>query len=484
MLINRHKLPAFSMKVKPYDHQTKAFEMSKELKRFALYMEQGTGKSKIIIDNVAWLFLQQEIDGLLITTDKSFYLNWYHDEIPTHMPEWMPYRMHYWNADMSKQDMQAMFKLLIPQDDMLDIFIINVEALATPRGLDFAMRFVKMHYTYMVVDEATCIKNHKAARTKGATKLGWYSEYRRILTGTPLTRGPLDLYSQAEFLETGLSGYKNFLSFKSHYANYRRIEFGNRSYEKIESYKNLDELKQKVASFSFRILKSECLDLPEKIFENVYIEHTPEQAAHYKGLKEEALIEFSDESLVTSTSVLTTLIKLHQINCGHVKDDIGNTIRLPNNRIKALLDIVEIVDGKLIVWAYFKEDIRMIIEALDEAYGEGSAVHYYGDTTQTERILHLERFKRDSSCRFFVSNETGSKSLTLVQAAHAIYYSYGYKLETWLQSQDRNHRIGQDKNVTYTSIIIKKTVDEMVMKALRNKRDIATDVLDTWRSLI
>lgn len=484
MLINRHKLPAFSTKVKSFDHQIKAFEMSKDSKYFGLYMEQGTGKSKIIIDNIIYLFLKQEIDGVLITTDKAFYLNWYYDELPNHLPDWMPVRIHYWDAGWTQKERKEASKLLTPVDDVLDIFLINIEALATDRGLEFAMQFAKMHYTYMVVDEATCIKNHKAKRTQGATKLGWKSEYRRILTGTPITKGPLDIFAQAEFLDHGLSGHQSFLSFKNHYANVRRVEFGNRSYEKIDSYKNLEELKKLVAGFSFRILKSECLDLPEKVFENVYVEHTPEQAEIYEKLKEEALVEFSEESMVSSTSVLTTLMKLHQINCGHVKDDFGSIVHIPSNRIATLQRIVETIEGKIIIWAHFRDDIRLICNALNEEYGYGSAVHYYGETTGEERTLHLERFKKDESCRFFVSNETGSKSLTLVQAAYAIYYSYGYKLETWLQSQDRNHRIGQDKNVTYISLIIRKTVDEMVMKALKSKRDIASDVLDDWRLLL
>ncbi len=481
MLVNRHKFPAFTPKVQPYEHQTYALDKSGNEKRYALFMEQGTGKSKIVIDNIIQLFLNQEIDGVMITTDKAFYLNWVYDEIPNHMPDWMPIRMNYWDSNANATEKKELAKLLTPQDDVLDIFVINIEALALDRGCEFAMKFVKMHYTYMVVDEATCIKNHKAKRTIAATRLGWRAEYRRILTGTPITKGPLDLFAQMEFLETGLSGHKNFLSFKNFYANYRRVEFGNRSYEKIDSYKNLDTLKQHVSTFSYRVLKSECLDLPEKIFENVYVSHTPEQAELYRKLKEEALIEFADQSTISSTSALTTLMKLHQINCGHVKNDDDQIIHIPNNRVATLERIIETIDGKVIIWAHFQEDIRMICAALSKIYGPESVVHYYGETTVGERALHLERFKRDPLCRFFVSNETGSKSLTLVQACYAVYYSYSYKLETWLQSQDRNHRIGQDKNVTYLSMIIRKTVDEAVMKALRNKKDIATDVLDSWR---
>jgi SNF2 family DNA or RNA helicase len=484
MLNDNCKLPPFKPKHVPFEHQVEAFGLSKDLFRFALFMEMGTGKSKVTVDTFSHLFLDKQIDGVFITGYKSQYLNWMTDEIPAHLPDGLPYRISYWDANWTKKERAEAEKLLKPIDNVLDIFLMNIEALATERAEWFAMQFVKMHYTMAVVDESTCIKSHKAKRTKAMMRVGRMCDYRRILTGTPLTKGPLDIYAQAEFLEPGMLGFSGFLSFKNYFANVRRVEFGNRSYEKIDSYKNLDELIAKISTFSYRKLKSECLDLPEKIFMNHYVEHTPEQATWYAQLKEEAMIQFSEQSMVSSTSVLTTMMKLHQINCGHVIDDEGNMVHIPSNRIKALMELVELVDEKIIIWAHFKEDIKLIIQALAEEYGPQAGVHYYGGTNQEERALHLERFKRDPSCRFFVSNETGSKGLTLVQAPYAIYYSYSYNLETWLQSQDRNHRIGQTRNVTYTSLITPKTVDEPIIKSLKKKNDIAKLVLDDWRVML
>lgn len=483
MLTDSSALPAFSHKLQPYEHQQKGLILSQHQKAFALFMEMGTGKSKIIIDTFTQLFLNREIDGVILTAPKSFYLNWY-EELQIHMHEWLPVRMAHWDADLGRGERERLFQLLKPQDNILDIVLVNIEAFATDRGYQFIELFARMHYNFMTVDESTCIKNSKAVRTKAAIKIGQLCDYRRILTGTPMTQGPLDLYGQIEFLQPGYLGFTSFSCFKDYYAETRRIELGNRSFEKIVRYKNIEELKEKIAPIIYRVLKTECLDLPEKIFITQHVEWTPEQKKRYTELKEEAITQFSQNSVVTCESILTVLMKLHQINCGHVIDDNGTAIAIPSNRIKVLLELIECVEGKVIIWCKFKRDVLNIIAALEDTYGEGSAVHYYGDTSNAERALHKERFKRDDTCRFFVSNETGSKSLTLVQSSYAIYFSYDHKLETWLQSQDRNHRIGQEKNCTYVVMSIPKTVDVAIMKSLFAKRDIADEVLDNWRELL
>lgn len=482
MITNNAVFPPYEPVCKPYAKQTEALELSKNEPFYALFMEMGTGKSKVVIDNFCQLFLDRQIDGVIITAPKSFYLNWI-EEFKSHLPTTLPTRILFWDADLTDRQRQKLWNLLIPQDNMLDILLINVEALANEKGFWFAKEFARMHHNMMIVDESTCIKNAKAERTKAAIRIGQFCDYRRVLTGTPLTQGPLDLFGQIEFLKPGYLGFKSFSTFKDYHADIRVITLGNRRFEKIERYKNVEELQNKIKSISFRVLKSECLDLPDKIFMTHKIQWTPEQKRIYTEMKEEYMVSFSRDSMVSTTSVLSAMMKLHQINCGHVTDDSGNIVHIPNNRVKALMELVDLTPGKIIVWGKFKEDIRMITSALSKEYGEDSAVHYYGPTTVQERLLHLERFKRDPTCRFFVANETGSKSLTLVQAAYAIYYSYDHKLETWLQSQDRNHRIGQDRNVTYTTLMIPDSVDETIMKNLLRKRDISTEFLD-WKDLL
>lgn len=484
MLVNTHRYPAFEPRHPNYEFQQQAFDWAKDREYYGLLWEQGLGKSKAMIDNFCWLFRQQEIDGVFIVAPKGAYLSWIMDELPTHLPTWLPIRIAYWEADWTQRERQKAEELLQAKDDLLDIFVMNIEALVTDRAVLFAEQFIKAHHTFGIVDESSCIKNPKAVRTKAITRLGLWMEYRRILSGTPLTKGPLDIYAQAEFLKKGLSGFHSFHTFENYYAVTRQITSGTRSFKKILGYVNMPELQRRIATFADRKLKKECLDLPEKIFLTKYVEHTREQSKLYDQLKEEALLEFSDESMVTSTSVLTTMMKLHQINCGHVMDDFGNIIQIPHNRIKVLMEILEDCDSKVIVWCHFKEDVRQVTAAISEEYGDMSVVHYYGDTNLDDRKIHLERFKRDPSCRFFVSNRTGSKGLTLVESNCSVYYSYSYDLETWLQSQDRNHRIGQRDDVTYTTLVTPKTIDVGISKNLHNKIDLISEVLDKWRTML
>jgi SNF2 family DNA or RNA helicase len=172
-------------------------------------------------------------------------------------------------------------------------------------------------------------------------------------------------------------------------------------------------------------------------------------------------------------------MRLHQIVCGHVKLDDGRVVELPNNRIKELMSIVEECDGKMIIWATYRHDIEAISKALKTEYGMNSVGTYYGDTDTEERQRVLAEFQKpDSELRFFVGNPvTGGYGLTLTQASVVVYYSNSFDLEKRLQSEDRAHRIGQTRNVTYIDLIAVNTVDEKIVKALRNKIDIATQVL-------
>ena len=446
-------------------------------------MEMGTGKSKVAIDTMSLLFLNRQIDGVLIIAPKGGYLNWIDEEIPAHIPEHIPKRMAFWNADSTKLEQRIAYSLLGAKDDCLDIMVVNVEALNGDRAYEFTETFVRSHYTLIIVDESTCIKNHAAKRTKAVYKLGALSDYRRILTGTPITDSPLDLFGQCQFLKPGVLGHDNWVSFSNYYADIQKMTHGTRRYDKIVRYKNLPELTQRIQAFSYRKLKSECLDLPEKTFVNYYVEQTSEQKAAYKKMKEEAMIQFSNEEMVSSTSVITTMGKLHQINCGHIKDDFGNIHDIPNNRVSELIDILSKTHDKVIIWCNFKRDVELIRNAIKKEFDEDASL-YYGETTTDDRRESLENFRRGNS-RFFVSTlATGAMSLTIVESAYTVYYSYDYNAMLWLQSQDRNHRPGQTRNVTYVVMQTPKSVDTRIIKALKEKEDLAAQVLDNWRELI
>jgi SNF2 family DNA or RNA helicase len=334
------------------------------------------------------------------------------------------------------------------------------------------------------VDESTTIKNPKASRTKAITKLAKNTKYRRILTGSPITQSPLDLYSQTEVLDTNLLGYTSFYSFQNHYGEVVNRYFGGRTVRQVVGYRNLDELSQKLDSFSYRVLKSDCLDLPEKLYIRRDVTLTAEQKKLYSELKELAITELANQETVSVTNVLTQLLRLHQIVCGHIKSDDGIETPINNNRIDELIEVIAEMQGKVIIWANYRQNILEIVETLQGLFGADAVASYFGDTTPDERERVIKQFQNpDSPLRFFVGNtQTGGYGITLTEAQNVIYYSNNFDLEKRLQSEDRAHRIGQKNNVTYVDLVAKDTVDEKIVTALRNKLDLAQEVLgdDKW----
>jgi len=204
---------------------------------------------------------------------------------------------------------------------------------------------------------------------------------------------------------------------------------------------------------------------------------SPDQKKLYEQMKKEALATLNGKR-VTTVNVLTQLMRLHQITCGHFTADDGTTQRIPNNRINELMNILEETEGKAIIWAHYQWDIKDIIKEINKVYGPGSVVDYYGLTPQENRQPNIKRFQEDPECRFFIGTpQTGGYGITLTQANTVVYYSNGYDLEKRLQSEDRAHRIGQKKSVTYVDLISEQTVDEKIVKALRKKINIASEVL-------
>ena len=477
MSIERRKIMDYKFKTKPYAHQLTALEKSWNKETFAYFMEMGTGKSKVLLDNIAMLYDKGKINGVLIIAPKGVIKTWHEQEIPTHLPDHVEIEAVLWQAAITKKQ-QEKLNTLFKTETTLHVLIMNVEAFSTTKGTSFAYKFLSCHNALMAVDESTTIKNPKAKRTKNILKLSQYTKYRRILTGSPVTRNPLDLYSQCEFLSPWLLKFASYYSFRNRYAEMKTMRFGGRQVQVISSYKNLGELSEKLKDFSYRVLKEDCLDLPEKTFTKRMITLTPDQSKIYKQMKEEALA-YLNGKVTTTATVLTQLMRLQQITCGHFKADDGTTQPIKNNRITELMNVLEEIEGKVVIWAHFQYDITSIIKAIVEEYGPGSVVDYYGLTPQEDRQDNVRKFQNPTnSVRFLVGTPaTGGYGLTLTAASTMIYYSNGYDLEKRLQSQDRIHRIGQNHPVTYIDIIAEETVDNKIVKSLKKKVNIASKVM-------
>ena len=466
----------YKFKTKPYAHQLTALENSWHKEEFAYFMEMGTGKTKVLIDNLAMLYDKGKVDGALIIAPKGVVGTWYNQELPTHLADHIENVTVLWQANINKKQQEKLDQLFKTGHE-LHILVMNVEALSTDKGKLFAAKFLRSHKSMLAIDESTTIKNPKAKRTKNILSLGDICKYRRIMTGSPVTRNPLDLYSQCEFLNPRLLQFTSYYAFRNRYAEMKTIHVHGRSINVVHKFQNLKELSETLKPFSYRVLKQDCLDLPEKVYIKREISLSSEQKKLYEQMKKQAIAVLNGKQ-VTSVTVLTQLMRLQQITCGHFTADDGSIQPVKNNRLAELLDVLEEVEGKVIIWGHYQEDVKNIVNILTEKYGPGSVVSYYGLTPQEERQKNIKRFQANNGVRFLVGTpQTGGYGITLTEANTVIYYSNGYDLEKRMQSEDRAHRIGQKKTVTYVDIIAQDTVDEKIVKSLRKKINIASEVM-------
>ena len=470
-------LDRYPFKNKPFDHQRKYLERFWKKPVAALFADMGTGKSFMVINNLAMLYDVGKINSALIIAPKGVYRNWTDEELPKHLPEHVIHRTALWTPNPRKAEKIGLEKLWDVSDD-LKILVMNVEALSTKKGFEYAKRFAMYTKCFMAIDESTTIKTPTAKRAKNVLKVGQHTLYRRIMTGSPVTRSPMDLYQQCAFLSEECLDSPSFYSFRARYAIVVEQQMGSHSFKKIVGYRKLDELKEKLDKFSYRVTKEECLDLPPKVFIKREVALTKEQLQAYEEMKTLALALFA-QGMTTTVNALTQLMRLHQITCGHTKLDDGTEIDIPTNRVTELLSVIEETSGKAIIWSGYRHDIESIKLALQKEYGMAAVGTYYGDTDDEERRRVVREFQdMDSELRFFVGNpRTGGYGLTLTAADTVVYFSNSFDLEVRLQSEDRAHRIGQTKSVTYVDLFVPGTIDEKIVKALRAKIDIANEVL-------
>jgi SNF2 family DNA or RNA helicase len=475
----------YKFKTEPYEHQKDALKKCWNKEAFAIFAEMGTGKTKIALDNACILYNKGKIDRLLVIAPKGTYMNWVDQEIPTHIPDYIEMKVLAWKPSNSEK-YKAELRKFREFDYKLKIFVMNVEALSTVKGLKQAGLFL-IGKSMMIVDESTTIKNPQAKRTKNILALAKESKYRRILTGSPVTQSPMDLWAQMDFLDPEILGQSSFYAFRTKYAVMitATAAGGTHKYQKIVKFRNLKNLGEKVSPHSYRILKKDCLDLPEKSFVKREVELSDEQKQAYAEMKVNATTMLKGQS-ATALNVLTQLIRLHQITCGHMKTDEGEIINLKNSRLDELMQILGETTGKVIIWANYVHDILNIEKAIKNEYGLTSYCTYYGATKSEDRQKCIKKFQEpDNPVRFFIGNtQTGGYGITLTEASTVIYYSNNYDLEKRIQSEDRAHRIGQKNPVLYIDLVAKGTVDEKIIQSLRNKINIAREIsgeeLVTW----
>lgn len=471
----------YEFKTVPYAHQIRMFDFGRKRRQFAFLAEMGTGKSKATIDVLSYWLKTGRVDGALVLVPKAVLFNW-EREIAMHSPLEPTARRTVVLTGNAKQKRTA----LQQAETSAQFIITNYETLLT---LDAELRTMFVRRKMAVVcDESTRIKSHKGAASKAAYELGMMATARVILTGSPIANSPLDAWAQFRFLDKNILGHQTFTSFKAEFALVQKRQ--NIPVPIVVGYRNLDRLNRLIEPHSFRVLKADCLDLPEKVYRVVELEMGDEQASIYKRMKDDAVVELNGNT-IAAPIILTRLMRLQQITSGFVPqlDPYGETLKefeiKDGVKLGAAMELVEdaIESGqKVSIWCRFLWELFELDSLLHKAGIE--AVTYFGDKDAKQRQDAVDAIQTGTAKVFIGQVATAGIGITLTAISTCIYYDNSFSLEHRLQSEDRHHRIGQKRSVEYIDLVCRGTIDRKVLAALREKKNIADIVTGDARKLL
>ena len=481
-------------------HQLRCLKQHGDKPAYALFAEMGTGKTWIAMMNAVDLWRRGHVDAVLVFAPNGVQTNWTRIELPKHMPKDVQWRAAAWSSGNTKEERQKVAELCYPSaTGVLRFLAMNWEAIQTEKGFVCAETFCRSSHKLMIVcDESDNVKDPRAKRTKALMKLKKYATWRRVMTGTPIDGSPFSAFAQFNFLDAAILGTTSYTAFKAEYAEMLpagspllnaivkkgNLRFTPQITAKDASgrpkYRNLEQLKRLIDPYTFRVKKEECLDLPKKMYKTVLFSLTKEQDAIYEKCEEECRLMF--EGIDTPFARLTIATKLTQITSGYyLHPNSPEPVRIEgrNPKLDLLVERVQtIVDAgaQVIIWARYTVEIEDIMRRLGEA--KISAGSYYGATTRDARTEAIDAFERGTIPVFVGNQQAGGTGITLIAASYVIYFSNNFRLRDRLQSEDRAHRIGQTKTVTYINIAAENTIDEAVVRNLESKKNVADMIVD------
>ena len=472
--------------IEPFRHQKHHIENHVEKTAWGLLWEQGTAKTKPIVDTAAILYMDGKIDGLLVVAPPGVERNWNTDEIPKHLPPEiaLDVRVQVFKTakkatQAHKRDMNSLFT-----HKGLAVLLISYNAFMTKEGKALVWKFLKEKSCLYVLDESHNIKTPKAKRTISMLASAKYAKYRRILTGTPVAIGPFDLYAQIKFLDEwfwknksihGAVEFRNFFGRWLTRAEHQQLHGYDPGYDQLIEYQNIDKLYEWLSEISDRYLKDQVLDLPPKLYQKRYFEMSKKQWAAHNQLKEELMLEIGDH-IITAELPIVAQLRYQQIACNYVpvgEDEPVHMFSNKNPRMTAMEQIRDDTHHPGIIWARFRHDIDQIMDLLGS-----NAVRYDGSLDDDQAERNKLAFQK-GDVQWFVGNaQKGGSGLTLTQAKTMVYYSNSFRYIDRVQSEDRAHRGGMDKHpVNYIDIMSDSPIDEHIVKNLRNKKNVASDIL-------
>lgn len=498
------KLEGTPFKLEPYNHQKIALLMGRDKHAFGYFMDQGTGKTKVILDDTAHNWRLGRINCLIIVAPNSVKTNWVNndaspennpddwDEVIKHLAPDVKYFKFAYSANQDAKYKIAeskFFEKLALRKSELAIFATNVEGLHSKKSQDI-MNKITMSRKYMIaVDESTRIGNRSANRTKLCIKYRKKAQMARIASGTPVIKSPLKAYSQLNFLDENILNEPSYTAFSARYSvrksNLNPGDRGN-AFDPVMYYVNTDELSEKIAGCSYRVKKEDCLDLPDKIYLKRHLQMTPNQMAAYKQMREDSMVFLRNrQGVLTAPTVLAQLVRLQQITAGYlpiIDQTTGEQTGIQkiddgySGKVQEAIDLISDSDEKCIIWCKYRFEIEEMCNALSDE--KIKYVQLHGGIGEKERIVSRQSFQNDPSVKVFVGQvRTGGIGITLHAASMVIYLSNTFSTEDRVQSEDRAHRIGQTRNVTYYDLIYKNTIDVRILNVLRDNKKLSEEIM-------
>jgi hypothetical protein len=461
---------------KPMEHQRRAFSLSRDRKAFALFMEQGTGKTKVALDTAQYLWKQKKIEAMIVIAwPNGVHRNWVDYEIPADVG--VPHLAEYWSSNWTRRYRQrSMIKFRIAPRDRLKIFCMNVEALVVKEAQNYIIDLLKTHQCLLLIDQSASIKNPQALRTKFIiNKCSDLASYRRVLDGQPVAEGASELFSQFKFLDPWIIGHDTWTGFK---AEYCKIGFFN----EIVGYKNMDELRKKIDGHCFRVLADECQDLPPRIYKMWSFDLSKEEQRIYDELKVTSLATFSkdidpenDELTLEEHNALVKNMRLQQISSGWwPKDKTTRIDKEKSARLRTLAELLKSIGkDKALIFARFRADLKEIEDLVGR---EG--VSYHGGVGEEARRTAKKEFQTNKDVRYFIGQpRSAGLGHTLTEAKHVIFYSNDHSLRLREECEKRAHRQGLRHKLIIWDLVARATQDINIVRAFRAKKELANEIL-------
>ena len=466
----------YTYKRPPMDHQRTAFALSRNKETFGLFMEQGTGKTKVTLDTACYLFLEKKIDMLIIVAwPNGVHRNWLENELPVDMS--VPYVAEYWSKNWKAKYRQKEFDHLLGEEiprDTMRVLSFNVEAFVSDGAKDLITKALKKFRCLFVIDQSASIKNHSAKRTKFLLSQAHLAPYRRILDGQPVAEGGHELFAQFKFLDENIIGHDTWTAFKA--------EFCIEGYfNQIAGYKNIDELHSRIDGHCYRVRADDCLDLPPRVYKKWSFDLGDVERRVFDEMKHNSLTYFLEDGqeegeVLEEELAMVKNLRLQQISSGWwPKSSPAKSLEKTGpSRAKALKALLADVEGKAIIYSRFRPDLELIQEMLGD-----EAVAYHGGISEEDREEAKRQFMdMDSKVKYFIGQpRTAGVGHTLTAASHVIFYTNDPSLRFREECEKRAHRHGLKHRLFVWDLIATGTQDLKTVVALRSKKRLANTIL-------